>query len=154
MKNFSNLTLKQILLPGILATAVFLSGCGGSTPEVVQTPLPPPVDNATVTYSGPPSPTPDVQQFKLALWDNIVSTERCGACHVENNQSPPFVRSDDINLAYTHVYYQGQFYQQAAEDRIKGMIAMIEPAMTLIVGGMVAFVYIGFFKAMIQVSAG
>jgi hypothetical protein len=100
MKNFSNLTLKQILLPGILATAVFLSGCGGSTPEVVQTPLPPPVDNAPVTYSGPPSSTPDVQQFKLALWDNIVSTERCGACHVENNQSPPFVRSDDINLAY------------------------------------------------------
>ena len=48
----------------------------------------------------------------------------------------------------------GQFYQHQAEERIKGMISMIEPAMTLIVGGMVAFVYIGFFKAMIQVSAG
>jgi type IV pilus assembly protein PilC len=48
----------------------------------------------------------------------------------------------------------GQFYQNMAEQRIKSMIAMIEPAMTLIVGGMVAFVYIGFFKAMIQVSAG
>jgi len=48
----------------------------------------------------------------------------------------------------------GIFYQRQAEERIKGMIAMIEPAMTLIVGGMVAFVYIGFFKAMIQVSAG
>ncbi|MFT4939578.1 MAG: hypothetical protein ACI88A_002621 [Paraglaciecola sp.] len=101
MKNFSNLTLKQILLPGILATAMFLTGCGGSTPELVQTPLPPPVDNAPVTYSGPPASTADVQQFKLALWDNIVSTERCGACHVENNQSPPFARGDDINLAYT-----------------------------------------------------
>lgn len=48
----------------------------------------------------------------------------------------------------------GKYYQNRAEIRIKTMIAMIEPAMTLIVGGMVAFVYIGFFKAMMQVSAG
>lgn len=48
----------------------------------------------------------------------------------------------------------GKFYQQNAAARIKAMTAMIEPAMTLIVGGMVAFVYIGFFKAMMQVSAG
>lgn len=48
----------------------------------------------------------------------------------------------------------GKFYQQSAESRIKTMVAMIEPAMTIIVGGMVAFVYIGFFSAMIKVSAG
>ncbi len=48
----------------------------------------------------------------------------------------------------------GKFYQHQAELRIKRMVAMIEPAMTLVVGGMVAFVYIGFFKAMMQVSAG
>ncbi|WP_293264775.1 type II secretion system F family protein [Neptunomonas sp.] len=48
----------------------------------------------------------------------------------------------------------GKYYQHNAEIRIKAMIAMIEPAMTLVVGGMVAFVYIGFFKAMMQVSAG
>ena len=48
----------------------------------------------------------------------------------------------------------GKFYQHQAEERIKSMISMIEPAMTIIVGGMVAFVYLGFFTAMIQVSAG
>lgn len=48
----------------------------------------------------------------------------------------------------------GKYYQQSAESRIKAMVAMIEPAMTIIVGGMVAFVYIGFFTAMIKVSAG
>lgn len=101
MKNFSNLTVKKYLSMGILAFAMHLTGCGGSSPELVQTPLPPPVDKAPVTYSGPPASTPDVQQFKLALWDNVVSAERCGACHVENNQSPPFVRGDDINLAYS-----------------------------------------------------
>ena len=34
------------------------------------------------------------------------------------------------------------------------MIAMIEPAMTLMVGGLVGGVYYAFFKAMMQVSAG
>lgn len=54
-----------------------------------------------------------------------------------------------------HVMHEiGKYYQHNAEIRIKAMIAMIEPAMTLVVGGMVAFVYIGFFKAMMQVSAG
>lgn len=48
----------------------------------------------------------------------------------------------------------GRYYQDLAEARIKRMIAMIEPAMTLIVGGLVGGVYYAFFKAMMQVSAG
>lgn len=48
----------------------------------------------------------------------------------------------------------GRYYQTATEARIKTMIAMIEPAMTLVVGGLVGFVYYSFFKAMMQVSAG
>jgi len=36
----------------------------------------------------------------------------------------------------------------------KAIIAMIEPAMTLIIGGLVGFFYYAFFKAMMQVSAG
>ncbi len=34
------------------------------------------------------------------------------------------------------------------------MIAMIEPAMTVMIGGLVGFVYYAFFKAMMQISAG
>ncbi len=48
----------------------------------------------------------------------------------------------------------GRYYQAATEARIKAMISMIEPAMTLVVGGLVGFVYYSFFKAMMQVSAG
>lgn len=48
----------------------------------------------------------------------------------------------------------GRYYQNLAEARIKRMIAMIEPAMTIVVGGLVGFVYFAFFKAMMQVSAG
>ena len=77
-----------------------LSGCGGSTTEVTETPLPPPTANAPVTYSGPPASTADIQQFRLALWDNISPADRCGGCHVQGEQSPTFARNDDINLAY------------------------------------------------------
>ncbi|GAA0855401.1 LamG domain-containing protein [Aliiglaciecola litoralis] len=84
-----------------LATFVLiLSACGGSSAKVEQTPLPPPVEQPRENYSGPPANTEDVQRYKLSLWDNISSAQRCGACHIEGGQSPEFVRADDINLAY------------------------------------------------------
>lgn len=78
-----------------------LTACGGGSADVIQTPAPAPLDNAPITYSGPVASTPDVTQFKLELWDNISSQDRCGACHVQDNQSPAFARNDDINLAYS-----------------------------------------------------
>ncbi|WP_339719073.1 LamG domain-containing protein [uncultured Paraglaciecola sp.] len=85
---------------GFVFSAWLLTACGGSSVEVTQTPAPPPQENTPITYSGPVAATPDVTQFKLELWDNISSQQRCGACHVQDNQSPAFVRNDDINLAY------------------------------------------------------
>ena len=85
---------------GFCAVLLLLSACGGGSVDVTQTPAPPPVDVAPITYSGPVAETPDVTQFKLELWDNISSQERCGACHVQDNQTPSFARNDDINLAY------------------------------------------------------
>jgi hypothetical protein len=79
----------------------WLSACGGGDTAIVQNPAPPPVDTSPITYSGPVATTADVQQFKLALWDNISSKDRCGACHVQDQQSPSFARNDDINLAYS-----------------------------------------------------
>lgn len=48
----------------------------------------------------------------------------------------------------------GNYYQSQTEAKLKAMIAMIEPAMTVLIGGLVGFVYYAFFKAMMQVSAG
>lgn len=45
--------------------------------------------------------TDDVLRFEQNLWANVASPNRCGACHVEDGQSPQFARGDDINLAYT-----------------------------------------------------
>ena len=53
------------------------------------------------TYTGPPPATADVQSFKINLYDNIRSSNRCGACHsVDGGQAPMFARGDDVNLAY------------------------------------------------------
>ncbi|MDO6692895.1 LamG domain-containing protein [Aliiglaciecola sp. 3_MG-2023] len=84
----------------ITALTLVLSACGGSAAKVEETPTPPPISQPGESYSGPPANTDDVQSYKLNLWDNISSAERCGACHIENGQSPEFVRADDINLAY------------------------------------------------------
>ncbi|MGL1958382.1 MAG: type II secretion system F family protein [Colwellia sp.] len=48
----------------------------------------------------------------------------------------------------------GAYFQAQTEAKLKAMIAMIEPAMTVMIGGLVGFVYYAFFKAMMQVSAG
>lgn len=91
---------------GILALAVILvtgagvTACGGgeSTSQNSNTAA----VTSTSNYSGPPPATTDVQAFKLNIWDNLSATNRCGECHVVGGSAPiPFVRSDDINLAYT-----------------------------------------------------
>ena len=86
---------------GLVFIISLLTACGGGSADVIQTPAPAPLDNTPTTYSGPVASTPDVTQFKLELWDNISSQDRCGACHVQDNQSPAFARNDDINLAYS-----------------------------------------------------
>ncbi len=82
----------------LLALALLMQACGsGSGASTSENPLTvtPDVSN----YSGPAPATADVQAFKLYVWDNLVPNNRCGTCHNED-QSPRFVRSDDINLAY------------------------------------------------------
>src|SRR5262245_44903781 len=78
---------------GLLA----LAGCGGgaSTTENPPTAPPPPAG-----YTGPPPASQDVQAFKLNVWDHLQASNRCGQCHGTGGQTPRFVRSDDINLAY------------------------------------------------------
>ena len=97
--NTSTHSTARLLTGAFLALSLALvAGCGmGSGASTSQNPQtqPPPVSN----YNGPPPATPDVQRFKLNLWDNLVPNNRCGNCH-NMSQTPRFVRSDDINLAY------------------------------------------------------
>ena len=82
----------------VLAATSLLNACGsGSGAATSENPITgtPEVSN----YSGPAPATSDVQAFKLAVWDNLVPNNRCGSCH-NTDQTPRFVRSDDINLAY------------------------------------------------------
>ena len=86
-------------LAALLAGAL-LAGCGaGSAPTTVN----PQSGGPTVTaqsYAGPVPASAEVQAFVLNLWNNVKGADRCGACHIQGNQSPMFARSDDVNLAY------------------------------------------------------
>ncbi len=86
---------------GVALAAALLSACsGGSGADVEQKPGLPNT-GPTTNYNGPAPSTPDVQQFKINLWDNIQANNRCGTCHSDTGgQAPMFARRDDINLAY------------------------------------------------------
>jgi hypothetical protein len=81
--------------------AAGLAGCSGGSGASVEE-LPGRGGNTGgALYNGPPPATPDVQAFKINLFDNVRAANRCGACHgVDGGQSPLFARSDDVNLAY------------------------------------------------------
>jgi hypothetical protein len=80
-----------------LAFVWLVAGCGGgaSTAENPIVNPPPPAG-----YTGPPPASQDVQAFKINVWDNLQTSNRCGTCHGSGGQVPRFVRNDDINLAY------------------------------------------------------
>jgi hypothetical protein len=92
---------KTLINIGLVFTLALLTACGGGSADVIQTPAPAPQNTTPITYSGPVASTPDVTQFKLELWDNVSLQARCGACHVQDEQTPAFARNDDINLAYS-----------------------------------------------------
>ncbi|WP_100642391.1 LamG domain-containing protein [Alteromonas facilis] len=109
--------MKHIIL---LMTCTFaLISCGGSDTQVQPTPLPPPVDDPVVNYNGPAPATDDVVNFKLNVWDNLATPDRCGACHVQGQQSPAFARNDDINLAYADINAYVDFNQPSQSALIE-----------------------------------
>jgi type IV pilus assembly protein PilC len=48
----------------------------------------------------------------------------------------------------------GEHYQKMLDARVKLLAAMIEPALIVLVGGIVGFVYFAFFQAMLTISSG
>jgi len=86
-----------------LINATFgLAACGGGG-NVATTTNPQTASSSSVdAYTGPAPASPDVQAFEINLWNNIRSSNRCGACHnaTAPAQMPNFARGDNVNLAY------------------------------------------------------
>ncbi|HMB74635.1 MAG TPA: LamG domain-containing protein, partial [Gammaproteobacteria bacterium] len=77
-----------------------LAGCsGGSGAATQQNAAGPGVPSTG--YSGPAPSSPDVQAFKVNVFDNVRTENRCGSCHgLDGVAANQFARSDDVNLAY------------------------------------------------------
>ncbi len=93
--NTHSLPVLTRLWPALLALTLAACGGGAGTVQNPVVTVPPPA-----SYQGPPPASQDVQSFKLNVWDNLQSGNRCGQCHGAGGQSPSFVRNDDINMAY------------------------------------------------------
>jgi hypothetical protein len=80
----------------LISTLAACTSGGPATTQIQQTTP----GTTTASYNGPAAANADVQSFKVNLWENIRTADRCGGCHHEGGQSPMFARSDDVNLAY------------------------------------------------------
>lgn len=81
------------------------------------------------------------------------------ASSVEHPKMPPLVtqmiaigeRTGSLDQILQEL---GVYYQSLLEIAIKRLSAMIEPAMILVIGGMVGFVYYAFFQALFALAGG
>ncbi|MFT7560457.1 MAG: hypothetical protein ACI93R_002377 [Flavobacteriales bacterium] len=87
----------------LLIASMIIAACSGGSGEAVDTVVvvQEEGEEGGIVYNGPTAGTDDVQNFKINIWDNLADVDRCGSCHVEGDQEPYFVRTDDINLAYS-----------------------------------------------------
>jgi len=86
----------------LVVTATLLQACsGGSGTEPTVNPNSGDSSGNGNAYTGPEPQTADVQAFRIHVWENLRTEDRCGACHTAGGQSPGFARSDDVNLAYS-----------------------------------------------------
>ncbi len=97
-------SLHRPLAAILISLAVLqLGACGGgaetqSLPNISKV-----SGTATSNYSGPAPLNTDVQNFRVAVWENLRQRNRCGQCHNESGQVPQFARGDNVNLAYDTV---------------------------------------------------
>jgi type IV pilus assembly protein PilC len=60
-------------------------------------------------------------------------------------------RSGELDTVMEEI---GHFYKKDLEVKVKRMTGLIEPLMTLIIGGLVGYIYFSFFQAVMMVSTG
>ena len=101
MNSFNSIRAGMSVLKraAVLALVTTVAACTAGGPATTQTQATTP-GTAASTYTGPAAANADVQSFKINLWENIRTSDKCGGCHHEGGQSPMFARSDDVNLAY------------------------------------------------------
>jgi len=89
---------------GVVAmlTSFVLAACGGGagTEELATAPGGGTNNPGSTPYNGPVAENADVLSFQQEFWSKARTQDRCGACHSEAGPQTPFVRSDDVNLAY------------------------------------------------------
>jgi len=84
-----------------LLASLVLAACGGGAPTTDNPAAPIGGDPGGTPYAGPVARDGDVLKFQQEFWSNARSSDRCGSCHNETvGQTPMFVRSDDVNMAY------------------------------------------------------
>ena len=62
-----------------LTAALVLAGCSSGGAPTTENPPPPGAVQSD--YVGPASANPDVQAFRIELWEKIRPNNRCGSCH-------------------------------------------------------------------------
>ena len=93
--------LRRVLAIACLAvTGLVLGACGAGGVQTAANPQATTPSGTAKSYVGPAPVSAEVQAFVVNFWNNVSTVDRCGACHVQGNQSPMFARSDDVNLAY------------------------------------------------------
>ena len=118
LKNLRNCTL-QLSLIALLSAGLAACGGGASTTSNQNTSG----TSGAQTYTGPAPATADVQAFKLNVWDNLNPTNRCNDCHDVGGVGPtPFVRMDDVNLAYAAVNSRVDLQTPANSDLATKML--------------------------------
>jgi Concanavalin A-like lectin/glucanases superfamily len=96
-----------VLFTRLYALALFIlllqacsagSGGGGSDRQVD---LSTQVGSAGFVYAGPTPASEEIQNFKVAVYDALAGSDRCGECHTPGKSGPThFVDQGDVNAAW------------------------------------------------------
>ena len=95
------MTMNRVFGIAALLTSLMLAACGGGAPTTDNPAAPIGGNPAGTPYAGPVARDADVLKFQQEFWSKARGSDRCGSCHNESvGQTPMFVRSDDVNMAY------------------------------------------------------
>jgi hypothetical protein len=94
------MTMRRPIGIAALLTSVALTACGGGAKTTENPAAPQTGSTGDAPYTGPVAQDDDVLKFQQEFWSKARTRDRCGSCHSEDGGQTPFVRSDDVNLAY------------------------------------------------------
>jgi len=95
------MTMNKASRIATLLASLALAACGGGA-QTTELPAAPGGGGNTGgnPYTGPVARDGAVLKFQQEFWSKARTPDRCGNCHSESGGQKPFVRSDDVNMAY------------------------------------------------------